>query len=562
MNWRDYQTRCIGSISSGWKQFARQLIVVCTGGGKTIIFAKVAKDEVDSGGRVLVLAHTEELIDQAIDKIRRTTGIECGKEKAASEAYVTDNVVVASVQTLSRPIRLAGWLPDHFSLIIIDEAHHAIAKMYETILAHFSGARVLGVTATADRGDKKNLSAVFENVAAEFNLIDAVKQGWLVRPVVKTVPVQIDMHGVQSKQGPMGYDYDVKEVTHRLEPLIDAMCASLVQEIGARKTVVYLPSIHLAKMAAEATRQRGVKAQFVSGECTDRAEKMQKLRDGLVQVTFNAYLLVEGFDDDSIACISVWRPTKIRSLLEQCVGRGLRPLREIVAELDAAGSPEERRLTIAGSAKPDMLILDYLWLTDKLDLVRPTDLVVTNFDIAQHAKKIEQQGDLMDLAEYAARDYLKKLEETIRKNARRKARVIDPLAFAVETHDEELETYEPSSRWEMVGPSKEQCNLLAQFGINPARVTTKGFAHKLIDKLILRRRLKLASVQQMSFLDRLGVHEDLSRLSYDEAKHRIDTRLAELKARSPQAKKRPPQLEFSDLPKPAAPLKVEFVDIP
>jgi superfamily II DNA or RNA helicase len=539
---RDYQLRALDAIRLGWDKYRRQLIVVCTGGGKTIIFAGVAAEAVKAGGRVLVLAHTEELIDQAIDKIQRVTGIACGKEKAEFEGGLNDQIVVASVQTLCRPLRLLSWAEDHFGLVIVDECHHALATSYRKILDHFAGARVLGVTATADRGDKRNLAEIFENVAAEFNLIDAVKQGWLVRPIVKTVPVQIDMKGIKTTRSNLGYDYDVQEVTHRLEPLIEGMCKELVKEIGRRKTVVYLPSIHLSQMAARATALHGVRTQFVSGECADRAEKMQRLRDSKVQVTFNAQLLIEGFDDDSISCISVWRPTKIRSLLAQCIGRGARPLTTLVPELDQAASPEERRFILSASAKPDMLILDFLWLTEKLDLIRPTDLVVTNFEIAQHAKKLEQQGDLMDLAEYAARDYLKTLEEAVRKNARRKARVIDPLAFAVAVHDEEIETYEPSSRWEMNKPSEAQAKLLTQFGINPLRVTSSGYASKLLDRLLTRRRLNLCSVQQMTFLDRLGIH-DAALLSHDEAKAKITARLSELKARRPA--KPAPQLQMA-----------------
>lgn len=539
---RDYQTRCLDSIREGWKQFRRQLIVLATGSGKTCVFALIAKQEVDAGGKVLVLAHTEELIDQAIDKIRRVTLIIPGKEKAESIGYTTDEIVVASVQTLCRPLRLAAWDHKHFSLVIVDEAHRGIARSYELILEHFPEAKVLGVTATADRGDKRSLSEIFENVASEFNLIDAVRAGWLVRPVVKTVPVQIDMKGIESARTSLGYDYEVKEVTHRLEPLIGAMCAELVRGIGRRKTVVYLPSVHLAEMAAEATCGHGIRAQFVSGQCADRDEKMRHFREGKYQVMFNCMLLVEGYDDDSISCISVWRPTKIRALLAQCIGRGTRPHASTVEAINAAGSPEERRLILAGSVKPDLLILDFLWLTDKLDLVRPTDLVVTNLEIAQHAKAMEQQGDLLELADFAARDYLKKLEETIRKNANRKARVIDPLAFAVEIHDEELETYEPSSRWEINKPSEAQNRLLTQFGINAGKVTSSGYASKLIGTLIKRQKLGLASVQQMNFLERLGLHDDLALLKRGEAKAKIDARLAELRARSPQAKKKDPQL--------------------
>ena len=541
---RDYQLRCLDSIRKGWGQFARQLVVICTGGGKTIIFAHAAKESVDAGGKVLVLAHTEELIDQAIDKIMRATGLECGKEKAREEATLIDPVVVASVQTLSREPRLIAWGHEHFSLIIVDEAHHVLAESYLKILNWFPKARVLGFTATADRGDKRSLAEVFENVAFEYSLINAVSDGWLVRPLVRTVPVKIDMTGVKSSRTQNGYDFDAQEVSHRLEPLIESMCAALVGEIGNRKTLVYVPSVHLAQMAAQATRQHGVTTQFVSGACADRAEKTIALREGDVQVTFNAQLYIEGFDDSGVSCISVWRPTKIRSLLAQCVGRGTRPLDTLIPNLDRAPDAGSRRWIIGTSQKPNVLLLDFLWLTDRLSLIRPTDLVVTNAAIAEHAAKIPQQGDLLELAEAAARDYLKSLEEAVRKNEQKKARLIDPLACAVMVHDEDLETYEPASRWEMRGPSDDQKKLLAQLGINPGRVATFGLAHMLIGKLLARRRLGLCTVQQMTFLRRLGLKEETALVSRDEAKKKIDARLAELRSRDPRA--RPPaQLEMA-----------------
>ena len=195
-----------------------------------------------------------------------------------------------------------------------------------------------------------------------------------------------------------------------------------------------------------------------------------------------------------------------------------------------------------------MLILDPLWLTDTLSLVRPTDLVVTNTAIAEHAKTMNQQGDLLDLADMAGRDYLKALAKRMKEVQNRKARVIDPLAFAVQTKDEDLETYEPSSRWEMVGVSPEQAKLLTDLGIDATKVTSKGYASMLITKLLARRKAGMSSVQQMSFLARLGVH-DTANLTHKEAEERIKTRLLELKSRSPQAKKQEPQMTLAEIPK-------------
>jgi hypothetical protein len=351
------------------------------------------------------------------------------------------------------------------------------------------------------------------------------------------------MKGVGSRRTKEGSDYDETEVNNRLEPLISAMCAELVRKIGNRRTLVYLTSIHLCKIAAEAVNMLGVPAQYVTGVCDDRTEKVAAIRTDSVQVTFNCSLLSRGYDEDSIRCISVWRPTKIRSVLLQAVGRATRPLQCIVERLNAEPSFTARQQIIKESEKGDALILDFLWLTDTLALVRPTDLVVTNTEIAEHAKKLPQQGDLLELAEFAGRDYLKALEKRMREVANRKARVIDPLVFAVQTNDESLETYEPSSRWEIGQPTGPQVKLLGQLGIDPSKVTSSGYASKLITRLLARRKEGLASVQQMSFLGRLGVH-GTDRMTRDEAKARIDARLAELRGWSPQAKKPEPQLEL------------------
>jgi superfamily II DNA or RNA helicase len=544
MTLRDYQTRCLNAIREGWKQWRTQFVVSATGTGKTEIFARLAGEEVSNSGRVLIVADTEELVTQSIAKVHRSTGIKPGMEKAESQASLHDKIVVASIQTISRPNRLSVWPKDHFTLIIIDEADKGIAPSYKTILDHFSTARVCGFSANADRGDKRNISEVFENIAFEYNLADAVRDGWLVRPVVETVPVKIDMKGITSRRTKEGSDYDETEVNNRLEPLIPAMCDVLVKKIGDRRTLVYLTSIHLCKIAAEAVNRLGVRAQYVTGVCDDRTEKVAAIGTDSVQVTFNCSLLSRGFDEDSIRCISVWRPTKIRSVLLQAVGRATRPLRSIVDRLNAEPSFTARQQIIRESGKDDALILDFLWLTDTLSLVRPTDLVISNSQIAEHAKTMQQQGDLLNLAEEAGRDYLKALAKRMKEVANRPARVIDPLVFAVQVKDTSIGAYEPSSRWEMNQVSSEQAKLLTQLGIDTSKVTSKGYASKLITYLLARRKAGMASVQQMSFLGRLGVH-DTEKLTYKEAKTRIDARLAELKSRSPQAKKQEPQLELT-----------------
>ena len=172
---RPYQTDCVAGVMSSWDEYKNVLAVMATGGGKTIILSTIAQKSLP--GRTLIIAHREELITQAVDKIKATTGINAEIEKAENRASRNASVVVGSVQTLQGG-RLASWPKDHFSRLIIDEAHHALSDSYRAIIDHFTPAKVLGVTATPARGDKKNLGQVFEAVAYEIGLIDLIKLGY------------------------------------------------------------------------------------------------------------------------------------------------------------------------------------------------------------------------------------------------------------------------------------------------------------------------------------------------------------------------------------------------
>lgn len=194
MQMRPYQQAARTAVHREWDEGRnRTLLVLPTGCGKTIVFAKITEDEVRSGNRVLILAHRGELLQQAADKLERTSGLKCAVEKAEQTCLGQwYRVTVGSVQTLMRQKRLAQFPADYFQTIIIDEAHHAISDSYQVILNHFSGAHVLGVTATPDRGDKQNLGKVFDSLAYEYTLPQAIHEGYLTPIRALTVPIQID----------------------------------------------------------------------------------------------------------------------------------------------------------------------------------------------------------------------------------------------------------------------------------------------------------------------------------------------------------------------------------
>lgn len=179
MELRPYQQEAENSIFNEWERGVKKtLLVLPTGCGKTIVFAKVAEQCVRNGDRVLILAHRGELLEQAADKIAKTTGLGCATEKAEESCKGSwFRIVVGSVQTMMREKRLNRFSEDYFQTIIIDEAHHSTSDSYRRVLSHFPETKVLGVTATPDRGDMQNLGSVFESLAYEYTLPKAIRKG-------------------------------------------------------------------------------------------------------------------------------------------------------------------------------------------------------------------------------------------------------------------------------------------------------------------------------------------------------------------------------------------------
>ena len=872
--------------------------------GKTIVFSELARIEATNGGKVLILAHTDELIEQARDKFTKLSGLRTAKEKADEYAGRWDKVVVGSVQTLCRDARLKSFTPRHFSLIIVDEAHHALAASYQKILTYFD-TRILGVTATADRSDKKALGDFFEHIAYEYGMLAACRDGWLVRPVVQTVPLNIDLRSVHKRGG----DFAADEVAHAIEPFLVEIAAAIKLHAAREKTVVFMPSIDTAKKMAEACAAQGFNASWVSGQCPDRKEKLAayekagpgsvianamllcldleteiltdsgwvshhemtpdhrvanwntdgtvffekpieivhrdreptermvgsveksnysicvteghrmlhwtgvqwvkraareftgrvlkipvcgvaqpsridveqepyrrskgrlnktaynlrkrgynlaesfveakrrmdvrkalrrlapselsvdqcrligfwigdgsrcKLQSGGVEYTLcqakvyphivewvdrvvaatgysairrekpgateccsdyfvwslcrgtgsgvqerkglyeiEPYLqkhgtelfwglnseqfdaLVEGYwyadghhgqaefapeslffsdtkkqwldmlqaigsvrgyftrmrmvfagnerhnpqwglrmkkgvqfatvpigpaadvdavwcvrttskniitrrrgtvavmgntegwDVPDVSCVICLRPTQVRALYQQMVGRGTRPHPSIVAALSRAATAAERNAIIKASVKPRLLLLDFLWLYEKHSLVKPASLVAKTEEEAERITKMGD-GDLVSEQEQAEHDLLKKLEDEVRKNSRKKAGLIDPLSFAVEAGDTDLASYEPETQRDAQPPTEKQLAFIARHGIDATLVTSKGQASKIIGKVMQRLDGGLCSIRQLNFLHKLGI--DASSLTREEASQAIATRLASRKS--------------------------------
>jgi len=479
---RPYQETVCAAARDGWRQWRKQILVLPTGSGKTICFAHLAAGE--QPGKTLILAHRKELIDQAIAKIQAATGIYAQKEMADFSASLTAPIVVASIQTMR--CRLEKWPFDHFELIVADEAHHTLADEWQTVLQHFDGhARVLGVTATPDRGDKRNLGAYFENIAAEISLFQLINEGWLSRIVVKALPLKIDLAGVRSTAG----DYDSTDLDAALSPYLAFAAQALKEHATGRHILAFLPLIHTSKDFVRECQAAGLRAMHVDGTSEERHWAPGALARGEIDLISNAQLYSEGFDCPEIDCILPLRPTRSRAFFSQMVGRGTR----------------------LATGKKNLLLLDFLWQSQKHNLIRPAHLVAPSEELAGDMTEMladeafgadQDELDLEGLVSRASFRREQKLRDELAAKSRREAMACDAMDFCLSIHALAAAEWEDMVSWHSLAPSEKQLALIKNAGIHPDSIKSRGHASAVIDLIQTRRRLNLASPKQVRLLRR------------------------------------------------------------
>ena len=475
-----------------------------TGTGKTVVFAAVAEDCVRAGQRVLVLAHRGELLAQAADKIYRSTGLRCALEQARHSSLDSPlRITVGSVQSLGQEKRLTPFAHDWFGAIIIDEAHHAVTGGYRQVLDWFPGARVLGVTATPDRGDMQNLGKVFDSLAYEYRLQDAIAEGYLCPILAQTIPLQLDLTGVGLSAG----DFAAEGIDTALDPYLDQIAAQMETYCAGRRTVVFLPLIKTSQKFCGILQEHGFRAAEVNGQSPDRAAVLDAFAAGDYDVLCNSMLLTEGWDCPPVDCVVVLRPTKVRSLYSQMVGRGTRPT----------------------PGKKNLLILDFLWMTDRHELCRPADLLCEDHEVAARMTETLAQTDgpkdIGEAAQEAAADIVAQREEALAQQLalqrRKKARLVDPLQYEMSIRAEDLSGYVPAFGWETEAVTDKQAAALEKAGIDPTGVDSAGKASKLLDHLFRRQREGLATPKQIRCLEKYGfVH--VGTWTFEAARNMID----------------------------------------
>lgn len=496
MKLRPYQETAVDSIFKSWEEFQKTLLVLPTGTGKTVVFSKVAERSLkNENDKVLVLAHREELLKQAEEKINFATGLNCAFEKGAESAIDSfAPITCASVQTLMRESRLNRFSPYHYNTIIVDEAHHALGDSYQNILNYFSSAKVLGVTATPDRGDKRNLGQYFQDIAFESSIRDAIKEKYLSKIMVKTIPLKISLDEVKTTAG----DFSADELGSAIDPYLEEIAKHIPKD---RKTLIFLPLIATSKRMTEILLSLGHKAEHIDGNSPDRKEILERFHTGECSVLCNSMLLTEGFDEPSIDCIVCLRPTKIRSLYAQIVGRGTRLC----------------------EGKENLLILDFLWQTTQHDLCHASHLIAEKKEIADMMTEIAEGGDVIDLetleeeAKTSARQQREAtLVESIKANFGKKSKLIDPIEYALSIHDDALEDYTPTFAWECERPTPAQMAVLLKMKFDANTITSRGYASMLINKLFGRRAAHLATPSQLKTLEKYG-YQNIQEYSFEQA---------------------------------------------
>lgn len=346
---RDYQVDCQASLDQGFTEGDNYLgAVLPTGGGKTIVFAHLARAHFEEHGtRVLVLVHTDELVSQAHAKMRAVApGLRVGIVKAWRNDTRAD-IIVGSVQTLRNAGRRAAL--HNIGLVIVDECHHAVAKSYRTIIDHFTQdaaqpARVCGFTATMMRGDRKGLGDVWHRVTYRKSI------SWMVRhgggPDGKSVPVApgygylLDPRGKRIEVDDLdlrtvkrsGADFQNASLGTALSRAFapEIVARAYVEHASDRSAILFAPTVDSAYEFEAALATQGVKAETVHGDksrmtAEERRAILGRLEDGTTQVVCNCMVLTEGFDSPRVSCVVIARPTRSPVLYQQMVGRALRP---------------------------------------------------------------------------------------------------------------------------------------------------------------------------------------------------------------------------------------------
>lgn len=502
---RPYQEEAIAAIDRELGSARRStLLVLPTGCGKTVVFADLARQYVARQQRVLVLAHRGELLEQAQAKLHSAGVALAAIEQADRRASREHDVVIASVQTLAG-MRMRKFPVGHFSLIIVDEAHHAAARSYRNILDYFASAKLLGVTATPDRGDGKALGKIFESVAFTYEMRRAIADGFLSPLVARRIEVdKLDLSDIRTHHG----DFDQNELSKLLnedENLLGVV-KPLLEQAGDRKTLVFGVDVAHARALADTINAfKPGKAIALDGTAKpeERRAVLSLFRKGAFQYLCNCALFTEGFDEPDIACVALARPTQSRALYTQMLGRGTR----------------------LAPGKKNCLVLDFVGNSGKHKLVGPADALagreLTDEERALVQKKLEDDPQLeLDGVLADAEREAQEQKAAKRRQVNSAALVLyrqREVDLFLGDHMGEIDPDDPAAQRPATPEQLQEINE-AKLGKPPIGIS-EAEARVMLKAVKERRKLGLCTVPQARLIERWGI--DAKQLSFKRASELI-----------------------------------------
>lgn len=518
---REYQSEAIGAAFFEWLDKQSTLIVLPTGTGKTVVAAEIINRVQPK--RTLFLAHREELIFQGARTIEKYTDLNCEIEMADlwAGANLWDGcpVVVSTIQTQiagrAGNERMTRFDPDEFGLVVVDEAHRVTAKSYRKVLNHYKKnpeLKILCLTATPDRADEEALGQMIDSVAYDYEILDAINDGYLVPIEQQMVTIEgLDFSSVRTTAGDLN-GADLAAVMEA-EKNLQGIAAASLEIIGDRRTLVFTAGVKQAEMLCEIfNRHRANMAGWVCGTTPkpERRDLLNRFSDGRTQVVVNCNCLSEGFDNPGVEVVIQARPTKSRSLYAQQCGRSTRPLAGVVDGLKTA---DERKAAISASAKPSALIVDFVGNAGRHKLMTTADILggkVSDEAIERAIEKAKREGKAVRMADElnkAERDIQREIEEHKRREAARKAHLVAKAQFsAVSVSPFDLFQIKPAKPrgWDKnKAVSEKMAGILRRMGVDPYSIPYAQ-ARQLCGEQIRRWEHKLCTVRQAACLSKHG----------------------------------------------------------
>lgn len=430
---RYYQLDANDAIRGAFKKGMRRVLIeLATGLGKTVIFVLIAMMAKAKGGRVLIIVNRNVLVTQALEELK-LNGVFAQREQAEERALLTADIVVGSVQSMQGKW-LLRWPRDHFKLVITDECHGSSARTFRVILDHFGTAYHIGVTATAERHDKKGLWKGYEDIVYRMPLnnwedrktgevtIGGINDGWLVPFDFHDLECPVTLEEKLMGKATFAENEEVFDSAKYLPRL--AECAA--KESEGHKGLFFLPNCRQSNGFADLLIERGINARHIDSsymtpaETKERLEWFANVKEGIL---CNAQLLTTGYNEPSITLLGMFRPYGSLTAYKQSLGRSTRPL----ASVDQFGGRDEankRRELIANSSKPFAKIITPFWENGNHNLATPSALITDDEEERKAIDKKRAPGQQMDFAEMETQLKAKRMadkDEEMRKLAEKVA---------------------------------------------------------------------------------------------------------------------------------------------